>query len=60
MSFHNRSIAQNSGIFQFTGTVLLLHYKLPLLRKMAERDGIRTDVADLILTQVQQGLFWFL
>ena len=51
-------MAENSGIFLFT--VLFIHCKGTSLQhphKMAERDGIRTDVANLILTQVQQGLF---
>ena len=46
VSFHNRFVAENSGIFLFTGTVLLLHYKgksLQLPRKMAERNGVRSS-----------------
>ena len=46
VSFHNRFVAEKSGIFLFTGTVLLLHYKgksLQLPRKMAERNGVRSS-----------------
>ena len=60
MSFHNRFV-RIPDFFIYRNR-LLLHYKgksLQLPCKMAERDGIRTDVADLIPTQVQQGLFGF-
>ena len=46
VSFHNRFVAENSGIFWFTGSVLLFHYKgksLQLPCKMAERDGVRSS-----------------
>ena len=67
VSFHNRFVAENSGIFYLPEPFYFYitkgshsNFRVKWQKEMGS-DHLRsgTNVADLILTQVQQGLFWF-